>query len=383
MNDDRQERLRDKIGADARVGVLADLPGGRLVIEIPVDLIKTHPELRKLRGGDDIDAKLLTDSVKRTGKDTLYPISLLAVENEQGVILYYCGDGAQRLKALIANGAEKTAAQVILRWRDDRDAMEDCLTANVARYSWTDADIFSVIRSGKMPSAKIKEITGFSDSTLERYEAVAPHEWLTKMVDQKCLGYAKAAKLITACKKSSDKIAAVKNSLSELFAKAQESADHYCNEEKRSGLADKDKKKKKVDYWFKSSSKQLDQIQSVLDDDGAIDRDANGQPRIVLDPNDSGRKLGAYIGPADEWKKTLALSNFFERDADDVPVESFDLILSNWDNIRRNVEWHRDRLRDKQYREDRPMPPMAEKLAEPGSSVPPTAQSPESEILDS
>lgn len=383
MNDERQRRLRDKIGADARVSVLADLPGGRLVIEIPLDLIKTHSELRKLRGGDDIDAKLLTDSVKRTGKDTLYPISLLAQENEQQEIVYYCGDGAQRLKALIANAAEKTAAQVILRWRDDRDAMEDCLTANVARYSWSDADIFSVIRTGKMPSAKLKEITGFSDSTLERYEAVAPHEWLTKMVDQKCLGYAKAAKLITACKKNADKIAAVKNSLLELFAKAQESAEHYCNEEKRSGLAERDKKKKKVDHWFKSYSKQLDQIQSVLDDDGAIERNADGQPRIVLDPNESGRKLGAYIGPEDEWKKTLALSNFFERDADDVPLDSYEMILNRWDSIRRNIEWHRDRLRDKQYREDRPMPLMADKLAEPGSSVPPVPQSPDSEIIES
>lgn len=381
--DDREKRLLEQLQGDARVRVLAELTGGRVVIEIPVGLIEAHADLRKLRGGDDLDTKLLAESVKKTGQDTLYPISLLAQKGADDELQYFCGDGAQRLKALKANAVEVTAAQVILRWRDERDAMEDCLAANVVRYEWSDADIYSVIRSGKLSTTKLKDVTGFSESTIERYETVAPHEWLTEMVDAKCMGYSKAHKYVAACDKNPQKLEALRNTLCDLFQQATRSAEHYKNEEKRSGLAPKDRKKKSVDFWFKSFKNELGQLQMALDDDDGIEKDLAGKLRVKIDPNESGKQLGAYIGLDDEWKKTLALANFFERDADDVPLASYELVLDRWDAIRQSVEWHRDRLLEKQFREKRPLPSMAEQVAEPEESAPPVKQAPNSEVVDS
>ncbi len=99
--DEREIRLLDRIKADDRVKFIADLSGGRVVIEIQVAEIKTHDTLKLIRGGDNRKIDHLARSISKTGKDSLYCISLFVpdVPDDQP-LAYFCGDGHQRHRCL-------------------------------------------------------------------------------------------------------------------------------------------------------------------------------------------------------------------------------------------------------------------------------------------
>ncbi len=375
---ERQASLLEAIKQDRRVRVIGELSGGRVLIEIDVAIIEPHPLLRQLRSDHNFDIKLLQASIEKTGKDTLYQVSLYA-EQLNGDLHYYCGDGAQRLAALEGSGVKRTVAQVVLRWRDAKDAMQDCLSANMARYKWTDGDIISVIRTNELSRIVLMEVTGFKESTIDRYEAIAPHKWLTDLVEENCVGYSKAATWIKACKDNKEKVEALKNTLATKYDKAKQYADHYLNEEKRSKLTGKDRKKKEVSHWFKQDA-EIDEIGSMLENKNAVFRDPTGKPWIKLDS--STKKVLATIGPADEWKTNLALNNFFGRDVEDIPLESFEKVIAQWPMIGEWIVKHRDRLRNQDYWDKNPMPGVGPSVEEE-ETTPTINQVPDSENVES
>ncbi len=283
----------------------------------------------------------------------------------------------------MTNNAKKTVAQVVLRWRTEREAMEDCVSANFARFEWKEKDIYSIIRSNQLTPDRLKDATGLSESTLARYYKVAPHEWLTKLVDEKCVGYSKAAKWIDACNENQEKLEVLEHAMTAKYDSAKKSAEKYQNDENRGKLADNDIKKKDIEYWFNFNKGELDDLISSLKRDDGVVKDSHGNCQIHVDPTKVSGKSVATIGLDDEWKTNLVLNNFFEREADDVPVESYDNVIDEWPSILKKLIWHRDRLRRQEYQERHPLPASGERVEDETRQARPKDQTPKSEEIES
>ena len=243
----------------------------------------------------------------------------------------------------------------MLTWKNEVDAMEHGLDLNQSRYNMTDSDIFSMIRSRKISDDRIKMMAGFEDAKFRRYKLVADHGWMADLVSEECFGYSKAASLLQACDKNPQRIAALKTELTKLKKQADAGVESYKLKAKTGNVGLDAKKKQKLSTWFTSFKGQIEDIKDKVKSDSV--EEVNGVYQVIDDEGVT--KLVATIGEDFEWEDQLALFNFFERKADDVPLESYDEVIDNWPNILKLIKQNRKRVAI-QMGKPKPQPATAE-----------------------
>ncbi len=330
----RESELLDRIKGDPRIEFVALLSAKRAVIRIPVELIDTHKEIDKLRHDVPEDVGLLKTSIQNTtGGDTLYTISLWA-DDSGDEIVFYNGDGAQRLRALKEAKATHTDAQVILYWRDYNDARDASFSANMARFAMTDADVFKLMQDPHYDDDRIKRLTGFQESKVRRLRLVANHSWMADLVTEEAFGYSKAASLIQVCDNKKDRLAALEHTLTQLKVKAKAGVKEYTAKSKTSNIGKKGREKTKLSWWFKQLNEELETAKAKIEV-GDI-KLVGGQYQISTEG--SAQQLVATIGTDLEWQTVLAVENFFGRKAQEVPLVSYDEMIANWSKILERIK---------------------------------------------
>ncbi len=249
--------LNQRIMADTRIEIQADLGDDRIIAKIAVDLIWNHPLLSKIRGKSP-EIERLQMSMQKTGDTAVYPILLYASETNEGVaepntttqqspesdllLSYYIADGHQRLRAARNNGNTHIVAQIITRWNNAEDAFHECVQLQYARFEMRDIDLFSILREGRLTDQELLGLTGKSESTITRMRKVCGHKLLTELIDQHCLTTNVAARLIDKCNKNEEKIKSLLDTLAAKRVSYQREADHWANKFAVEGSRPKNKK---------------------------------------------------------------------------------------------------------------------------------------------
>lgn len=315
--DDREQRLVDLLQADPEIDFVAVVTGKRAIIDVPLDRIKSHDDLKKIRASSP-DLALLRASIKEVSQgDSLYSITLYATEIK-GDLWLFVADGHQRLQSLRDAGTMRTTAQVALYLRDEKDAMELGASSNLARYDMSDTDIFSVIRTGKVSDSRLKAITGFNETKFARYKLIAGNETVADLVGDKAIGFMTGVSLIEACNKNPDRLVALERELTDLNTQVEQDRNEYLELQKQGNLLKSQSKKTTKKYWFDLARKRLESLKISLTA-GVVD-----QKQLR---SDTSAYMAAIIGTDAEWKDEIAVYNFFGNKIEKISIDSFTKIL--------------------------------------------------------
>jgi predicted XRE-type DNA-binding protein len=312
---------------------LAEIGGDRHVVDVPINIIEKHPDLTKVRAEDPPDLSLLRDSM-RTTSGPIYPPCVF-IELQADELIVFVADGHQRLDAAKSNGDQRIQVQYIARWDTVEKALTDIVSLQFARYEMVEADVVSLIRSGKMTQAQIAKLTGFGESRVSRLAKIAGPDttWLYQGVTKGVMNLGQAGKLVDACGGNRDKLAAFRNTFEAKYAQADEQATFWANRMKsvKRKWDKKTREKARVATYFKDVDWTA--WEGALADDDGLER-ADGKLSLKLEAGTASTKSGVRIGDATDWEKEFALYGLFERKISDVESEDLDYVLANWDHLR-------------------------------------------------
>lgn len=348
-----EQSIMDRIKADNRVEYVCPLDSDRHVLRVPVKLIEEHPKLNKVRGKSPEEVDLLTKSMARTGNTSIYPVCLFVEVGPEEVLKYFVADGHQRLRAALANKLETLTCLTITRWRTAEDALNESVQLQYARYEPQDRDLLSL---AKVLSVKeLADFTGKSESTVGRFAAVAQHEWFWPPIEDGVLGYSSAARLLKACNKSLDKLAALETSVTEKYAWAKGQARKWKDKlsQKKRDWDRKSREKTKVASYFKGF-RWSDWVALLEADDGIV-KGEDGKFRLKLNA-EKPRGVAVRIGDEADWTKQIAVFNFFEAPVAAVTVEDIDEVLEEMPYIRENLLAIRARKLREEGQTEHPQP---------------------------
>ena len=326
---------------DQDVTYIVEINGDRHLIEVPLEILREHDEISKIRHDSPKNVDLLQDSMKQTGGTSVYtPCVYVELEGDKPV--YWIADGHQRVRAAKANGDKTIVVQYVSRWQEVSDVMFDTMGLQWARYEVSDDDIISIVQTGKLTNKQIAVGTGKSDSVISRLAKLADHMWLRKMVKDRVLGYNNAAMLIDAAGNNSKKLSALKQSLTKKYDEAKENATRWSNRIKtdRRAWDSKAQAKAKVATYFKDVDWK--QWKFVLETEDPV-QDADGNYHLEFADAKVGGGKGVWIGDIKDWEDEIAVHGFFGSKINDLNTEDIVNILNNWDDIRLKVKAIRDR----------------------------------------
>ena len=202
------------------VDYLAEIPGDRHLLEVPVDCIEIHPDFANaLRGKDPADRTLLEASQRET-QGPIYPPCVYIELDETSTVHIYMVDGHQRLAAAKANDQVMITVQWVSRWLTTEDAQRDAVDLQYARYEMTEDDVAALIRSGKITQAEIAKKTGYGESKVSRIAKVIAHQWLWTMYRDKAIGLSHAVQLIEASSGNVDKLKSLRDAMTSAYVDA-------------------------------------------------------------------------------------------------------------------------------------------------------------------
>ena len=329
----------ETVRGDPRVEFIGSVDEDRHLVRLPIETVEHHEDLSRIRGDDPESVDILAKSMKRSGGAPLYSPLLFIQLLVSGVLRFFVADGHQRLRAARQNGDTHIICVWVSRWQTAKDAMEECISANFARWEMGENDVFSIISTGKISNKEIQVLTGFSESKIGRLEIIAEHPKLVPLVKEKLLGATVAVKLVKACNRNPDKLNALVNTLIEKATRAKRKAEHWRNLIRNDRRRKYDKSARaKADP--KSYFKDIDWAswEFGLEGDDAVVTGKDGQLRLKLEQEVSERLDAARVGDSDEWRKSYAIFGLFERDHDRVHPEDLRAVLDDWDAIRLKLE---------------------------------------------
>jgi hypothetical protein len=311
---------------EGRQGVkyIAEIGGDRHVIEVPIDLIERHDDLVKIRAKDPSDLSLLRDSMKKTDGPVYMPCVFIEQEPGGGLRVFVA-DGHQRVQSAKENGDERIVVQYMARWDSVKAAMEGAVSLQYARYEATEADVVSLLRSGKLLQAQVARLTGYDESKVSRLAKVAGPEveWLYKAVQKSVIGLGMAGKLVDACKDNRDKLAALKTTFSRKYAAAEREAKFWENKIKSSNKKwdQKTKDKARLAAYFRDTdwsawADALGDDEGIEAQDGVLVLKIDGEGRRVA-------KSGVRIGDVTEWQKEFAVYGLFGKRIEEVDPSDY------------------------------------------------------------
>jgi hypothetical protein len=348
-----EQNIVDRIKADKRVEYICPLDGDRHVLKVPVNLIEEHNKLTKVRGASPQEVDLLTKSMARTGNTSIYPVCLHVEGGPADVLKYFVADGHQRLRAARANGLDSLTCLYIGRWRTAEDALQESVQLQYARYEPQDRDLLSL---AKLMSVKeLADFTGKSETTLNRFAAVAEHEWFWPPIEDAMLGYSSAARLLKACNKNPDKLAALENTIKEKheWAKAQAKKWKDKLSQRKRDWDKRSRDKTKVATYFKGF-KWSDWVALLEADDGIV-KGEDGRLHLRLDA-EKPKGVAVRIGDEADWEKQIAVYNFFEAPVAAVTVEDIDEFLVEMPFVEQMLQAIRARKLREEGRIEHPLP---------------------------
>lgn len=365
--------LFEHLKADKRLEILAELDG-RLFLRIPIDLLEVHTIIKKVRGQHPQDINLLRSSIQATG-GSVYPLCIYAALDADGVLHLYVLDGGQRLRAAREARHSHVICQYLARWTNVEIALGDALSLNAARYEVADEDLFSILDTKTLTTKQVAELSGRSESTVERFEKVREHDWLRAAIREGAIGYVPAGKLIDACGGNPARLAALRNTFMARFNEYKEMADRWANEMKgkKRKWPKRARDKAKLASYFKGTSWK--EWEDALRDPDGIEQISEGGYRIKFEEDASSKKAPVRIGDAMDWKEFFALFDFFGKKHDDVATEDIAMVLKRMPEIQAKVEAiYRQRIREEVAMED--AIPISNPVVTPEPTQPPTPQKP-------
>ena len=343
------------IESDPNVNLVATISGGRYLIDVPVKRLEVHEEIKKIRHKSPDDVDLLRESIKRTNNTPVYtPCVYLELDN-QNLLHFYIADGMQRFRSLQELGIERTIVQWLDRWFTVKDAMDDALSLQFARIEMVDDDIISILSTGRFTIKEVADRSGRSESTVLRLKKVSDNPWAQQLLKDDVFGYSQFAKLVDACGDNLGKINALRNTLLTKYDEAIRAATHWKNKiaaNSRKKWDKRSKEKARVASYFKKS--WSDWEQALKSNNAVIMKD--NKSFVNLQNDESGTMAGVWLGDRDDWTDDLAVYNFFGKKAKDIALEDFNEVLENWDDIRKRVEAHRNRLVVSEAKKEIPIP---------------------------
>ena len=350
--------ILQRIQSDSRVKFIASISGGRHLIDVPVDLLKVHGEISKIRHQSPENVDLLRDSIKKTGDTPVYtPCVYVERDNEQ-LLHYFITDGRQRYRAMKEAGIERVVVQWIDRWSTAKLAMEDAMSLQWARYAMSENDCISILSTGLFTVKQVADRSPYSESTVLRLQKVADNPWVQPIIKDGVLGYAQFGKFVDACGGNIEKLNALRSTLETKYTDARGRAMYWKNKidaNPRKKWDTRSKARARVATYFKKTP--WNEWEDLLKSTDAVVMDADSQVRLNLESiGSTGKMAPVRLGDEDEWESEIAVYNFFGKKAEEILPEDFDEILKNWDLLRRRIEVHRNRIMGKQLKEENPMP---------------------------
>ena len=315
------------------INYLAGVSGDRHILDVPIGLIEKHPMFLQIRGKDPSDLSILSSSMKETEGPVYMPC--LYAELAGGNLKLFVADGHQRLASAKANGDEAIVCQYLSRWDTAEKAFSECVGVQFAHFHPSEEDVLSILRSGKLTQAQVASKTGLSESKVSRLAKVADEtlEWLYQAVKDGLLSLGVAGKLVDACNKQPDKLAALECTFSRKRAEAEEKRLFWENDMKarKRKWDKKTKDKAKITTYFKNVNWNV-WTDALEADSGIVTVD--NVHSLKVDDTSSPTKSGVRIGDVSDWKNEFAIYGFFEKPIDAVDPQDVGYILAHWDEIR-------------------------------------------------
>jgi ParB-like chromosome segregation protein Spo0J len=370
------------IQSDPQINLIAAISGGRYLIDVPVKRLETHEEIKKIRHKSPEQVDLLRESIKKTGGTPIYTPCVYVEIDRQQHLHFYIADGSQRLRSLLELGQERTVVLWIDRWLTVKDAMDDALSLQFARYEMNDDDVISILETGRFTVKEVAERSGKSESTTLRFKKVAENPWVKPLIKDDVFGYAQFAKLIDASGGNLEKLNALRNTLLTRYDEAVRSAAHWKNKIEANSKKKWDKRSKEkshVAHYFKKIT--WGDWENQLKSKDAVVIQGN-KPMLNLENDGSGTMAGVWIGDSSDWEEEVAVYGFFGKKAKDILPEDFDEVLDNWDTIRQRIETHRNRVKESKAKANNPMPTNNPVESEP-SPERPQRQEPQMKVVPS
>lgn len=323
------------------INYLAAASGDRHILDVPTGLIDLHDDFVQIRGKDPTDLSLLQSSMKETEGPLYMPCLYAEFHGEQ--LKLFVVDGHQRLASAKVNHNKTIVCQYVSRWDTAQKAFREAVGVQWAHYEPTEADVVSILRSGKLTQAEIASKTGLTESKVSRLAKVADEDlaWLYGAVKDGIIGLGMAGKLVDACNKNGDKLTALKNTFVAKREMAEEQRLYWENHMKsRKRKWDKrTKDKAKIATYYKGFDWNP-WVDALDADEGIVE--VNGVPCLDLDETTTATKSGVRIGDVSEWKKEFAIYGLFEKKIDEVDEEDIGYVLERWDYLREVLTAIRD-----------------------------------------
>lgn len=339
--------FEEGLRADERVKYLWNLDAeydpspGRHLIEVPLDLIQDHPEIKRIRGDTAPKIDHLKDSVIGSGGPT-YPICLY-VQFGDGENDYFCGDGAQRLRAVRSQDPkpERIACLAIESWRIPKDVIAAGVDLNTARIQMTEDNYAVILRERLLDVEELKKASGEKESSLRRLKSIAEHSWVWAAYKEGVLGKVRAADLVDSCDNSVEKLEAFQNTLEPVFQRAVRKAKEVADQIRSDRTKDykvKFRKMAEASYHVKGVDWDHWIMLLKVKTDGIIKKDGRWLINLGEATSTEKKKQHVWIGDDDEWKETVCIEGFFAQKWADLATDdikkvrgSVDLLIQHLD----------------------------------------------------
>ena len=195
--------LVDAICTDTRVKVEVVLSDGRVLVSIPLELLRTDPLFTAGRSGSP-DITALTRTTK---EGVLYPILVFAGLDQDGNVLYIIVDGHQRVRSLIENRIAVTMCIINPNWTSKQAAFEQGIMANAIRTMLSEGDALEIFAGGNVSIPRMSELTTFSTTTLTKLARIARYPTLHKLIVEGLISSGRLASLLEATKNDPVRVA--------------------------------------------------------------------------------------------------------------------------------------------------------------------------------
>lgn len=335
-----KSKLIDLIKADPDFDYLFELYPGRYFFEVPISRLAIHKKtLMKARGSDPPDVDVLKSSFEITGGTPLYSPVIYPELQSDGFVKLFIVDGRQRIRAEKENGKDKIIVQIITLWKSIGEAFEVSISANFARYKVDEKDLFSILATECVSKDKLVWLSGYSDSKVERLMFILRHADLVPLVLEELVGASILVKLIKACNKNPDKIAALTNSLVKKRADAKDTAKEWkdrirTNRHLKFEKRDKDKRIPKTFFRNVDWDGWLDALQDDLGDSERIVKQEDGTYLLNPEAKVDAKCVNIRFGDEGEWEECVALFGLSGTKLSEIdPTQLKDEILDNWADI--------------------------------------------------
>ena len=340
-----KSNLIDLIKDDPDVQYFIELRPGCHFVEVPINRLEIHREtLKKARGDDPQDVDLLKSSFEVTGGGPLYAPVIFPEKQSDGTVKLFTVDGHQRIRAEKEKCKDKIVVQVVTLWRSINEAFEVSISANFARYAVGEKDVFSILATECVGKDRLIQLSGFSASKIERLMLISRHPALVPLVLEDLVGASIMVKLIGACNKNPDKLAALTNALVQRRLEARKTAKEWrdrikVNKHLKFEKRDKDKRNPKTYFRNLNWDGWLDALQDDLGDGDRIIKREDGTYFLKPDATVDAKCVNIRFGDEGEWEECVALFGLSGTKISEIdPSQLKDEILDNWDDIGKRIQ---------------------------------------------